>query len=134
MLKNTCYEGQICKYDTPLEASAQGLLIEAYQHTQTKPNQCSISTFLTSKNIFIFCGYAKFQLIGWEGIIVQEGMIRQEGMIGVKAEMQLGTILVIYVINNLLAGTLYTHIKGAHEGLKYYCNYCDKNNTNKSCS
>ena len=45
MLKNTCYEGQICKYDTPLEASAQGLLIEAYQHTQTKPNQCSSSTF-----------------------------------------------------------------------------------------
>ena len=50
MLKNTCYEGQICKYDTSLEASAQGLLIEAYQHTQTKPNQCSISTFLTSQD------------------------------------------------------------------------------------
>ena len=29
------------------------------------------------------------------------------------------------MINNLLAGTLYTHIKGAHEGLKYYCNDCD---------
>ena len=42
------------------------------------------------------------------------------GMIGVIAEMQLGTILVIYVINNLFTGSLYTHIKGAHEGLKYY--------------
>ena len=29
------------------------------------------------------------------------------------------------MINNLLAGTLYTHIKGAHEGLKYHCNDCD---------
>ena len=94
MLKNTCYEGQICKYDTPLEASAQGLLIEAYQHTQTIPNHCLISTFLTSKNIF--------------------------------SEVWLcGTILVIYVINNLFTGSLYTHIKGAHEGLKYYCNDCD---------
>ena len=68
------------------------------------------------------CGYVKFQLIGWEGIIVQEEMIRWEGMIRVIAEMQLGTIFVIYVINNLLAGTLFTHIKGAHEGLMYYCN------------
>ena len=29
------------------------------------------------------------------------------------------------MINNLHAGSLYTHIKGAHEGLKYYCNDCD---------
>ena len=38
-----------------------------------------------------------------------------------------GTILAIYiyVINNLHAESLYTHIKGAHEGLKYYCNDCD---------
>ena len=78
------------------------------------------------------CGYVKFQLIGWEDwIIVQEGMIRWEGMIGVIAEMQLGTNLIIYVINNLLAGTLYTHIKGAHEGLKYYCNDCDYKATHK---
>ena len=47
------------------------------------------------------------------------------GMIGVIAEMQLGTILVIYVINNLFSGSLYTPIKGAHEGLKYYFNDCD---------
>ena len=26
---------------------------------------------------------------------------------------------------NLHAESLYTHIKGAHEGLKYYCNDCD---------
>ena len=29
------------------------------------------------------------------------------------------------MINNLLAGSLYTHIKGAHEELKFYCNDCD---------
>ena len=31
----------------------------------------------------------------------------------------------MYVINNLHAGSLYTHIKGAHEGLKYHCNDCE---------
>ena len=35
-----------------------------------------------------------------------------------------GTILAIYIINNLHAESLYTHIKGAHDGLKYYCNDC----------
>ena len=29
------------------------------------------------------------------------------------------------MINHLHAGSLHTHIKGAHEGLKYYCNDCD---------
>ena len=28
-------------------------------------------------------------------------------------------------MKNLHAGSLYTHIKGAHEGLKYHCNDCD---------
>ena len=29
------------------------------------------------------------------------------------------------------AGSLYTHIKGAHEGLKYYCNDCDYKATHR---
>ena len=29
------------------------------------------------------------------------------------------------------AESLYTHIKGAHEGLKYYCNDCDYKATHK---
>ena len=35
------------------------------------------------------------------------------------------------MINNLHAGSLYTHIKGAHEGLKYYCNDCDYKATHR---
>ena len=37
----------------------------------------------------------------------------------------------MHVINNLHAGSLYTHIKGAHEGLKYYCNDCDYKATHR---
>ena len=29
------------------------------------------------------------------------------------------------MINNLHAGSLYTHMKVAHEWLNYYCNDCD---------
>ena len=35
------------------------------------------------------------------------------------------------MINNLHTGSLYTHIKGAHEGLKYYCNDCDYKATHR---
>ena len=35
------------------------------------------------------------------------------------------------MINNLHAGSLYTHIKGTHEGLKYYCNDCDYKATHR---
>ena len=34
------------------------------------------------------------------------------------------------MINNLLAGSIYTHIKGAHKGLKY-CNDCDYKATHR---
>ena len=32
---------------------------------------------------------------------------------------------------SLCARSLYTHIKGAHEGLKYYCNDCDYKATHR---
>ena len=35
------------------------------------------------------------------------------------------------MINNLHAGSLCTHIKGAHEELKYYCNDCDYKATHR---
>ena len=35
------------------------------------------------------------------------------------------------MINHLHAGSLHTHIKGAHEGLKYYCNDCDYKATHR---
>ena len=35
------------------------------------------------------------------------------------------------MINNLHAGSIYTHIKVAHEWLHYYCNDCDYKATHR---